>query len=318
MAFGLGKNSINSLETQFTKAQAELSAAETAFSNAVQAIEAPPIELTDEQVGDLVSNKNLTEVRLVQARAAVRRAEHSLTEARNLAAEKERKAEIDKVTAAGAAAQKLVVEELSAATRGLRRAIRAMAEADCERLKLNTRLPAELQISSFEEALFVTPGQPEREISRDRELLWINPFGGEPYAPEFLKNIHDNGDDTATLRHLSSGSLRVADSSIISGRRYFDRVRVQVGVRPYGEYPLAGLLNLPGLAGQPAGWRAMPSASPEQVIAELDRLKDAALTRPQSREVVERLEVKSPIFKSKDARLAWEEQQVDAERLDAI
>lgn len=312
MAFGLGKNSINSLETQFTKVQAELSAAETAFSNAVQAIEAPPIELTDEQVGDLVSNKNLTEVRLVQARAAVRRAEHSLTEARNLAAEKERKAEIDKVTAAGAAAQKLVAEELTAATRGLRRAIRAMAEADCERLKLNTRLPAEQQIASFEEALFVTPGQPEQEISRDRELLWINPFGREPYAPEFARLIRDNGDGTATLRRATGTADTIRD------QRYFDRVRVQVGVRPYGEYPLAGLLNLPGLAGQPPGWRAMPSASPEQVIAELDRLKDAALTRPQSREIVERLEAKSPIFKSKDARLAFEEQQVDTERLDAI
>jgi hypothetical protein len=306
-----GKNSIANLEAQAEKAKQELDAAEAAFASAVQAMEAPPIELTDDQVGDLVGVKNLAEVRLVKARAGRRRADIALIEAKNAAVEKERSTGISRVTSMGTAAQKLARAELEAATKGLRNALRALAEAESERLKLNARLPAEQQISSFEEALFVTQGQPEQEISRDRELLWINPFGGEPYAPEFAKLIHDNGDGSATLRRATG------TAETISNQRYFDRVRVQVGVRPYGQYPLAGLLNLPGLAGQPPGWRAMPSASPEQVIAELDRLKDAVPTHSQSREVVERLEVKSPIFRNKAARLEWEQQQADAESLNA-
>ncbi|WP_146101451.1 hypothetical protein [Bradyrhizobium sp. AC87j1] len=44
------------------------------FASAVHSLEAPPIELSDAQIGDLVRIKNLAEVRLVKARAAHRRA----------------------------------------------------------------------------------------------------------------------------------------------------------------------------------------------------------------------------------------------------
>jgi hypothetical protein len=146
-----GKNSIANLEAQAEKAKQELDAAEAAFASAVQAMEAPPIELTDDQVGDLVGVKNLAEVRLVKARAGRRRADIALIEAKNAAVEKERSTGISRVTSMGTAAQKLARAELEAATKGLRNALRALAEAESERLKLNARLPAEQQISSFEE-----------------------------------------------------------------------------------------------------------------------------------------------------------------------
>ena len=76
-------------------------------SSAIRAMEDPPIELTDDQVGDLVSVKNLAEVRLIQARAGVRRADHALTKERTAAAEKERADGLARVMALGTSAQKI-------------------------------------------------------------------------------------------------------------------------------------------------------------------------------------------------------------------
>ncbi|WFU25523.1 hypothetical protein QA649_04615 [Bradyrhizobium sp. CB1717] len=128
-----GKTSqIANLEAKGLETPSELAAVEAAFASAVHSMEAPPIELSDDQIGDLVGIKNLAEVRLVKARAAHRRADHALTEAKTAAAEKERKDNLTRVHSLGAAAQKQMQEAVTTAIKQLRAAMRAMAEAEIE------------------------------------------------------------------------------------------------------------------------------------------------------------------------------------------
>jgi hypothetical protein len=296
---GLGKNSVSNSERLFAKAQADLAAAELAFSQAVKAMEDPPIELTDDQVGDLVRVKNLSEVRLMQARAGLRRAEHALDEARTAAAEKERNDTIARVHSLGASAQKIMTSALESATRELRRAMRAMAEAELAREELNAKLPEGQRIEPFEAAVMRVPFIPVKEISRRRSLMWINPFGGGPYSDEFTKFIHENDDGTALFQMPNQ------NTATLRRRGYFDRVCYTDSVPAAGDYPLAGVLNLPGLKGS-AGWSALRYATPQSILAELDRLENAPTVTDQEGEIKTKLESVSPIFDSLEKLLAWE------------
>ena len=173
MALFVGKNSIPGLENQLEKARAELSAAELAFAEAARSIENPPLELSDEQVSSLVDVRNGCEVRLVQAKVAFRRADAALNDASTAAAARERADALARVMSLGKAAQRVAREELTAATKGLRRAIRLMAEAEAAREELNTSLPPEQQIESFEGAVLSRPGIAEQVIKRERILKWV-------------------------------------------------------------------------------------------------------------------------------------------------
>jgi hypothetical protein len=295
------KKTIGDLEIQAETAQAELAAAETAFANAVAAMEAPPIELNDAQIVDLVDVKNLAEVRLVKARAAYRRADHALTEAKKAAAEKELRDALARVNSMGSAAQKQMHDAVTTATKQLRAAMRAMAEAELAREALNRKLPDDQQIGSFEIAVMDAPGMPRKEISRVRELHWLR-APGQPVDPEYAAKIRENGNGTATLSH---GGL----TTTLRRRQYFDRVVFSDWMPSRGVGSLARELSLPGLRGAPAGWSPMRYATPQGVLAELDRV-EAYITHvdPQP-EIKEELLAISPIFEDEGSLKAWEAEE---------
>ena len=303
MAFGLGKNSISALETQLEKSKNEYAAAESAFSSAVRAMEDPPIELTDEQVGDLVSVKNLAEVRLIQARAGVRRADHALTQARTAAAEKERADELARVASLGSSAQKVAREELAAATKGLRRAIRMMAEAEAAREKLNTKLPAEQRIESFEFAVLGRPGTPEQVIARECRLRWVDSVGRAWLSPDDEARLdEDRRAGTATLGPRP-GSFDEG-KAILTCRRYFEQTRTLPEIRPWMQGTLAEVVQLPGLDGGPAGWN--PVSGSGSVLRALAELEAAASAKAPERVPVESTRPISPVFKSNEELAAWD------------
>ncbi|WP_156527949.1 hypothetical protein [Bradyrhizobium stylosanthis] len=295
------KTSIANLEAKARETQSELSAAEAAFANAVQSMEAPPIELSDDQIGDLVGVKNLAEVRLVKARAAHRRADHALTEAKNAAADRERRDNLARVHGLGASAQKQLQDAVTTATKQLRAAMRAMAEAEMEREALNRQLPDDQQIPGFEVAVMDRPGVPRKEISRVRELHWIRPGSGKPYDPEYAAKIKVNSNGSAYLSH---GGL----TTNITSRAYFDRVTYSDSLGYAGVSSVASALALPGLKGAPAGWTPMRFVSPQTVLAELDRTEAHVHSDPVP-EVKQELEAVSPIFEDTESMRAWEAEQ---------
>lgn len=297
------KKTINDLEIQAETTQAELAAAETAFASAMAAMEAPPIELSDDQIGDLVDVKNLAEVRLVRARAAYRRADHALTEAKKAAADKERKDELTRVSSMGAAAQKQVHDAVTTATKQLRAAMRAMAEAELAREALNAKLPDDQQIPGFEVAVMDAPGVPRKEISRVRELHWLHP-SGRPFDPEYAGKIKVTSNGSASISH---GGV----TTNITRRRYYDRVTYSDWMGHRGVSSLASALALPGLKGAPASWSPMRYVTPQSVLNELDRVEAHIHVDPQP-EVKEELEVVSPVFDDAESLEAWEAEQRQA------
>jgi hypothetical protein len=304
----LGKSSIANLETTAQKAQEELAASEAAFTSAVQAMESPPIELTDDQIGDLVGIKNLTEVRLVKARAGVRRAEHALTEARTAAAAKERADALARVMSLGKSAQKVAREELVASTKGLRRAIRLMAEAEMAREELNAKLPTEERLESFEVAVLARPALPEKVISRERRLCWVN-SAGSAFSPEDEARIIENrGTGTATLPPWRSVTLPMRGSHsdetlTLTRRRYFERVVKLPGAPPWMDKNLAEAVSLPGLDGGPSGWNPTDTRSAIGALAELEA---AASAKTPERAPIETVQAVSPVFQNSEELAAWE------------
>jgi hypothetical protein len=311
MAF-FGKSSIAGLETAVQNAQAELAAAEAAFTSAVQAMEAPPIELTDDQIGDLVGIKNLTEVRLVKARAGVRRADHALAEARAAAETKELADALARVMSLGKTAQKIAREELAAATKGMRRTIRAMAEAEGARRELNTKLPPDQRIESFEEAVLARPGIPEKIITSETKLRWVS-SNGQPFdeRDEALL-VEDRATGTAKIKR--SGPAAIDRSNFVATRRrYFKRTVRLPAVPSYFPGSLAETIKLPGLAGGPGGWIPTDTENALQMLEELETALPTALPERQSIETVQAV---SPVFQNSDELAAWdadhEQDQMDA------
>ncbi|MCP1851233.1 MULTISPECIES: hypothetical protein [unclassified Bradyrhizobium] len=311
----LFKSSIATLETQAQNAQEELAAAEAAFSSAMQAMEQPPIELSDDQVGDLVSVKNLAEVRLVKARASVRRTEVALSEARAAAAEKERRESLARVNAMGANAQKLLEAFLASTNKEAQKVLRTMAQAELAREELNKKLPEDQRIEPFELAVLMSPTIPRQDISRTRELHWLNPHGGRPYGPEFARKIKDNGNGTAYLSSPGT-DYSAGHTTNITKRQYFDRVRFSDWVRGTGASSLAEVLALPGLRGGVPGWRPMDRASPESILQELDRIESAEAPAERAPEVKELLEPVSPVFSTVEELKAWEAEQAAQAKAD--
>jgi hypothetical protein len=295
------KKSIAELEGNAEAAQGELAAAEAAFASAVQAMEAPPIELSDDQIGDLVDVKNLSEVRLVKARAAYRRADHALTEARKAAADKQRKDELTRVHSMGTAAQKQLHDAVTTATKQLRAAMRAMAEAELAREALNAKLPDEEKISAFEVAVMDAPGMPRKEISRTREIHWLR-APGQPYDEPYATKIKENGNGTATISH---GGL----TTTLRRRQFFNRTVFSDWMPSRGVGSLARELSLPGLRGAPAGWTPMRYVSPQGVLAELDRIEALATAAEPEPDIREELAVASPVFEDAESLAAWEAEQ---------
>lgn len=302
MASTAGKNTIAALEIQAEAAQSELAAAEAAFASAVQTMENPPVTLTDAQVEDLVSVKNLSEVRLVKARAAHRRADHALTEARKAAAERERRDELARVHSMGSAAQKQLEDAVTNATKQLRAAMRSMAEAEIAREALNKKLPDDQQIHGFEVAVMDTPTVPRREISRKREMHWLHP-SGRPYDPEYAAKIRPNANGTAYLSHGGH-------TTTLTKRCFFDRVTYSDWMGSRGVSSLAAVLALPGLKGAPAGWTPMRFVSPQSVLNELDRVESYNHVDPEP-EVRSELVAVSPVFESVEEMRDWEADQGD-------
>lgn len=298
------KNTIAALEEQAQTAQDELTAAEAAFASAVQSMETPPIELTDDQIGDLVGVKNLAEVRLVKARAAHRRADHALTEAQKAAAEKERKDELARVHSMGTAAQKQMTDAVMTATKQLRAAMRSMAEAELAREALNAKLPDDQQIPDFEIAVMNSPSVPRKDISRTRELHWLR-SSSDPYGPEYTRQIKENADGTAMLSVAGR-------SEKLFRRRYFDRVTYSDWKGFRGASSLASALALPGLKGAPAGWSPLRYVTPRAVLDELDRV-EAYVYVEEGPEIKEEMVVASPIFEDAEALKAWDAEQHNAD-----
>ncbi|MCC8937419.1 hypothetical protein H8A99_13285 [Bradyrhizobium sp. Arg68] len=304
----LFKSSIATLETQAQNAQEELAAAEAAFSNAVQAMEQPPIELSDDQVGDLVGVKNLAEVRLVKARAAVRRTEVALSEARAAAAEKERRESLARVNAMGANAQKLLESFLATTNKEAQKVLRTMAQAELAREELNRKLPEDQQIAPFELAVLMSPTIPRQDISRTRELHWLNPHGGRPYGAEFARRIKDHGNGSASLSSPGT-DYSGGHTTNITKRQYFDRIRFTDWVRGTGASSLAEVLALPGLRGGVPGWQPLDRPSPESILQELDRIENAETPAERVPEVKELLEPVSPVFSTVEDLKKWEAEQ---------
>ncbi|UWU73047.1 hypothetical protein N2603_23370 [Bradyrhizobium huanghuaihaiense] len=300
------KTSIANLEAKAQETQSELAAAEAAFANAVQSMEAPPIELSDDQIGDLVDIKNIAEIRLVKARAAHRRADHALTEAKAAAAEKERKDNLARVHSMGSAAQEQMQRAIAGATKELRKAMRMMAEAEIAREVLNQQLPEGERISSFEIAVLSAPTVPRREISRKRELLWVHP-SGRPYDEEIARRIRDNGDGTASLS-TQGGPYTTATTTHITKRQYFDVITFADWIPSRGDSSLAQVLSLPGLKGGPRGWTPMRYVSPQGVLSELDRVEAYTSNDPEP-DIRTELEMVSPVFDDVESLKTWEAAQ---------
>ncbi|MVT71064.1 hypothetical protein GPL21_39160 [Bradyrhizobium pachyrhizi] len=304
------RGSVAKLEDALAKDVKALEVSEQELVKASADLKSPDVDLTDDDLKALISKRDLAEVRRDQARNRVNRSEQALSEARAAAEEKRRKDEIARVSALGEAAQKLMVTEVTAATKGLRKAMRAMAQAELEREILNHALPDDLKIPSFEVAVMDAPSVPRKEISRVRELHWINPFGGMPYGAEFARKIRDNGDGTATLSN-PGGTYTSGHTTNIRQRRYFDKVVYSDWVPGRGVGSLARELSLPGLKGGPAGWNPMSYVSPQGVLSELDRVEAYTNNDPEL-EIKEELEAISPIFENLDDQRAWEAKQREA------
>ncbi|MBP1297463.1 hypothetical protein [Bradyrhizobium elkanii] len=297
MAPNAGKNTIAALEAQAHAAQNELAAAESAFAGAVQSMEEPPLELSDDQIADLVDVKRLAEVRLVKARAAYRRAGHALTEARKVAAERERRDELARVHSMGSAAQKQLEDAVTTATKQLRAAMRSMAEAEVARETLNRKLPDDQQIPSFEVAIMDAPSIPRHEISRVRELHWLHP-SGRPYDPEYAAKIKPNANGTAYISHGGH-------TTTLTKRAFFERTTYTDWIGARGVSSLAAVLALPGLKGAPAGWSPMRFVTPQSVLNELDRIESHNHVDPEP-EIRSELVAVSPVFESVEEIRAWE------------
>jgi hypothetical protein len=299
MALFAGKNSIPGLENQLEKARAELSAAESAFAEAARSIENPPLELSDEQVSSLVDVRNGCEVRLVQAKVAFRRADAALNDASTAAAARERADALARVMSLGKAAQKVAREELTAATKGLRRTIRLMAEAEAAREELNASLPPEQRIEPFEFAVLGRPGIPEQVIKRERILKWVNAAGQSLFSPEEeALLIEDRRAGTAKLP-AKPGSLEPRDT-IVFRRRMFERTVRLPEVSSSMPGSLAETIRLPGLDGGPSGWNPTDTRSALRALAELEA---AVSIKPPAREQVETILPVSPVLQSEVA--AW-------------
>ncbi|MGY2988716.1 hypothetical protein [Bradyrhizobium sp. USDA 4508] len=301
---------VNKLEDALAKDTKAFETAEQELAKASADLETPDVDLTDDDLKGLISKRDLAKARVDQARNRVRRSEQALEAARAAATEKLQKDEIARVTALGEAAQKLMVTEVTAATKGLRKAMRAMAQAELEREILNHGLPDDRKIRSFETAVMDAPGVPRKEISRVRELHWINPFGGMPYGPDFARKIRDNGDGTASLSS-SGGPYTSGQTTKITQRRYFDKVVYSDWLPSRGVGSLARELSLPGLKGGPAGWTALRYVSPQTVLSELDRVEAYTNNDPEP-QIKEELEAVSPVFDSLEEQRAWEAKQREA------
>jgi hypothetical protein len=291
------------LEEALTKEVKALETLRQELQQAAADLETPDVGMTDDDLRLLISKQHLAKARVDQAQNRVRRSEEALNAARAAAVAKQQKAEIAHVTALGEAAQEVMTAEIAAATKGLRKAIRVMAEAELARENLNAKLPDDLQISSFETAVLSTPGTLRKEISRTRELHWLHPFG-RPYDPEYARKIKENTNGTATISHGGH-------TTTITKRQFFDRVMFTDWTAARGVSSLAHSLALPGLKGAPAGWHPMQLVSPQDVLAELDRLEAAAAGEPEPEVKIE-LEPVSPVFTDEQSLKAWEVSQREA------
>ena len=310
MALFGGKSSIATLEAQARTAQEDLAAAEVAFTKAVQAMEQPPIELSDDQVGDLVGVKNLAEVRLVKARAALRRAELALETARNETAEKDQAARRSHALKIGHAAKDLVRKELAAAIKGLLPALKAKGEADIVIMEYNQTVPATERLACLDDELLCSPVIPERELERVREVLWINGHGGDPYPPEIAKDIEEQPDGSGRLIRKYPNGHPFFGQSIdrLTRRRVFDKITYSPAVPGRGPGgSLAEVLRLPGLGGE-IGWQPV-TGGPSAVLAALARLERGDPQPARKAEPQTRLMAVSPILNSRSELLAWERKE---------
>ena len=310
MAFFLGKNSIDTLETQLEKAKTEYAAAESSFSAAVTAMEDPPIELTDDQVGDLVGVKNLAEVRLVRARAIARRAELALAAAKTEQETKVRETARVAIVAKRDAAAALVRKELPALVSIARRLLKAKAEADLAIHKYNITVSREERLPSLDDELLCSPSIPERELDRERLTLWVNGYGSEPFPDQVAKHIQEQPDGTGLLvsKYDSNSPFIGARTDRLTARRVYDKITTLPAVSGHGPGgTLAEVLSLPGLGGE-VGWQPV-TGGPGAVLAALARLEEGNRQPGRKPEPQTVLKPVSPILNSRAELLAWERQQ---------
>ncbi|MGF6309949.1 flagellar hook-basal body complex protein FliE [Bradyrhizobium sp. i1.8.4] len=301
-----------------TTLAADVKALETFEQELVMAsadLETPDVDLTDDDLKAMISKRDLAKARVDQGRNRVRKSEQALNDARAAAAEKELKEALARVNALCANAHKVLEAFVVSSNREARKVLRTVAEADLAREELNRKLPEDQRIASFEAAVLMSPTIPRQDISRTRELHWINPHGGRPYAPEFARKIRDNGNGTASLSS-AGGEYSSAHTVNITRRQYFDRVRYSDWVHGTGASSLAEVLALPGFRGGVPGWEPMSRPSPESILQELNRLESAEAPADREPEVKELLEPISPAFSTVEDLQAWEAQQAAQPKAD--
>ncbi|MGY4476346.1 hypothetical protein [Bradyrhizobium sp. USDA 3364] len=315
MNLPFSRGSVTKLEDALTKDTKALEALEQELMKASAELETPDVDATDDDLKALLAKRDLAKVRVDQARNRVRKSEQALSDARTAAAEKELKESLARVNAMGANAQKQLETFLATTNKEAQKVLRTMAQAELAREELNRKLPEDQRIQPFELAVLMSPSIPRQDISRTRELHWLNPHGGKPFGPEFARKIKDSGNGTAYLS--SPGTDYSAGHTInISRRQYFDRIRYSDWVRGTGASSLAEVLALPGLRGGVPGWEPMSRPSPESILQELDRIENAEAPADRVPEVKELLEAVSPVFTTVDELKTWEAEQAAQAKTD--
>jgi hypothetical protein len=314
MKLPFGRSKIPALETEAVTAANALNLAQAEYDAALASIADPSPDLDDAQLGGLVDRKNAAELALVKAKGAKSRADRALNETREAEAAKEIADELARVTALGGSAQKVAREELTAATKGLRRAIRMMAEAEAAREDLNTKLPAERRIESFEFAVLGRPAIPEQVIARERKLQWVDSTGRAWLSPEDeARLVEDRRAGTATLGPRP-GSFDEG-KAVLTRRRYFERVTKLPEIRSWMQGNLAEVVSLPGLEGGPAGWNSVSGSG--SVLRALDELEAAASAKAPERVPVESIQAISPVFKNNEELAAWDAKPAEDQSAEA-
>ncbi|WP_143278257.1 hypothetical protein [Bradyrhizobium sp. UFLA03-84] len=299
---------IASLEGRLEKARTELTAAETAFAEAVGFVENPPLSFSDDQVDGLVAARNGCEGRLVRAKVEFRRAQTALNDACAAAEERQRRESLERVLALGVEAQKVVRHELTAAITGMRKAIKLMGEAEAARQELNLKLPADQRLESFEFAVLGRPGVPEKTIKTELLLKWVSANGDILFSEEEeARLLVDHRSGTAKLPRQSSAGEDV----VAFRRRFFERRVVLPGTSPRMEGALSETVRLPGLDGGPPGWEPVDPGAALRMLAELE---DATSTKPAERTPpVETVRPVSPVLATQEEVDRWDREHAPAD-----